>query len=178
MKIFRFLSNKIVIGIALLLLLSATVFAAQTELELTTKVDPINELKITHGLELPTLLTWETIDITSELTELDTSVVSNLHLHLMTNLRKVITIMMTIPDLTSDESSWRIPYTLTLADSSGSFTSDDGENQHTFAEYPAAAIEGRTILTTSFSLQLNSSAYENAIAGTYDAVISFEIITD
>lgn len=176
MKIIRLLSDKIVTALILILVLGTALFAAQAELELSTKVDPVNELKITKDF-IPTLQTWGNTTVTAELEDLDTTPVTGLHLNLMTNLRKSITINMTAPHLASEQSSWKIPYTLILGPEE-SFTSDDGTSEHTFVEYLATAIDGRTILTTSFSLQLDSTAYQNALAGTYEAVLTFEVIAD
>lgn len=159
---------KNVLLVLLMLVVANTMgFAAvEKQFEVNTSIPGVLELKVST-YETVALSAWSGLtDLTAvSLTHKDAI---QLYLHIRNNQRSTITVKATIPHMAAVDTTYVIPYTL------NGLASTMVATEQTVATI-TYANNGMRIDTVGFSINPDDNAFENAAAGSYKSMITFNV---
>lgn len=170
---------KKAIAILLVLLVAGAAFGANdASLQISSTINPVTGLKIS---QVSAITEWATAGISELTTPLTADAVTDLFVNLQTNKKTSFTINIDTPDLANTDTSitYTIPYTVTAA-ASGDGTAAAAVSSGT-VDQPLVTFGGDTgtglrILNHGFSIDVDDTAYANAVEGTYNTTIVFDIV--
>ena len=170
---------KKAIAILLVLLVAGVMFGAnEASLSVSTSISAVTGLKISQDAAITN---WSTAGITTLSTPLTATAVTDLFVNLQTNKKTSFTINIDAPHLANNDNTitYKIPYVVTAAANGGGTASapvNSGAVDQPLVTFIGDPGTGLRILNHGFSIDVDDSAYENAVEGSYAATIVFDIV--
>lgn len=170
---------KKAIAILLVLLVAGVMFGAEdASLSVSTSINAVTGLKISQAAAITN---WSTAGITQLSTALTATAVTDLFVNLQTNKKTSFTINIDAPHLTNSDNTitYIIPYVVTAAESGGGTASaavSSGTVDQPLVTFGGNLGTGLRILNHGFSIDVDDTAYANAVEGSYAATIVFDIV--
>lgn len=173
---------KKLLSILLVLLAATTLFAANdASLGIKTSITAVTGLKISQAAAISN---WSTAGITELASPLTKTAVTDLFVNLRTNKKTAFTINIDAPSLVNTDSSvtYKVVYVVTPAAAvsgvtvGSAITSGETAVDKHLMTFAGDVGTGLRILSHGFSIDVDDTSYDNAVEGTYETTIVFDIV--